>query len=60
MEKDEICHGIELTTLDVTAPLRFPQPIAIPRVALRLYEPSTLLETQALREVKSIRNGLAS
>ena len=36
------------TTLDVTAPLRFPHPIAIPRVALRLYEPSTLLDTHAL------------
>ncbi len=37
------------TTLEVTAPLRLPHPIAIANVALRLYEPSTLLDTHALR-----------
>jgi hypothetical protein len=37
-----------LTMLAVTAPLIFPNPIAIPSVTLRLYVPSTLLATQAL------------
>lgn len=34
--------------LAVTAPLMLPNPIAIPSVTLRLYDPSTLLATQAL------------
>lgn len=34
---------------EVTAPFKLPQPMAMPRTALRLYEPSTLLETHALR-----------
>jgi len=40
-------QSIEHTTLDVTAPFRFPNEMAMASAAPRLYEPSTLLETQA-------------
>ena len=36
------------TTFEETAPLMFPKEMTIPRVTDRLYEPSTLFETQAI------------
>lgn len=38
-----------LTIFAVIAPLMFPNPMAIPSVTLRLYDPSTLLATHALQ-----------
>ena len=40
--------GERLTMLAVIAPLMLPKPIAIPRVTLRLYVPSTLFASQAM------------
>jgi hypothetical protein len=37
-----------LAMFAVTAPLILPNPMAMPKVTLRLYVPSTLLATQAL------------
>ena len=34
--------------MEETAPLMFPKEMTIPRVTDRLYEPSTLFETQAI------------
>ena len=36
------------TTLDETAPLMLPKLMTMPSETLRLYEPSTLFETQAM------------
>jgi hypothetical protein len=47
-QEDELLHlNRTLTMFAVTAPFKLPKPMAIPSVTLRLYEPSTLLATQA-------------